>query len=264
MVNVKLIAEKLNIAAVYRCIENEMATFVEAKTGAVAMIFALAILPLMLVLGVGIDYQRATRARWLLQAAVDAAAITVAKQPSLTQTARNTLAQNIAEANLGELANHLTGLMITETEPTTNSFKVTATGSLSTAFMQLALISQMTISATAGAQMASVSSSTTSSGPGQGCVLSLDHSEVDSLDDMGNSTVTLTNCDIYDNSNNSDALNVGGNAALTARFVSVTGGVSGASKITTTNGIAPNTGTRIADVGSHLGLRISDSESKKP
>ena len=85
MVNVKLMAEKLNIAAVYRCIAKEMTTFLEAKTGAVAMIFALAILPLMLVLGVGIDYQRATRARWLMQAAVDAAAITVAKQPSLTR-----------------------------------------------------------------------------------------------------------------------------------------------------------------------------------
>ena len=157
------------------------------------------------------------------------------------------MAQNIVNANLGELANHLAGLMITETEPTTNSFKVTATGSLPTAFMQLALVSQMSISVTAGAQMASVSTSTTTTGPGQGCVLSLDHSEVDSLDDMGNATVTLTKCDIYDNSNNSDALNVGGNAALTARFVSVTGGVSGASKITTTNGIASYTGTRIAD-----------------
>lgn len=75
------------------------------------------------------------------------------------------------------------------------------------------------------------------SGPGNGCVLSLDNSSVDDIWDNGNASVALTNCDIYDNSSNSAALAVGGNASLSARMVSVAGGVYGSSKINASAGI---------------------------
>jgi Flp pilus assembly protein TadG len=237
----------MSIGAKTRAAGRWLRSFRFDNSGAVAMIFALAILPVMLTLGATIDYQRATMARSRLQAAVDSAAITVAEQPSLTQTARNTLAQNIVKRNLGGLAMELSSLTITETEPTTTSFIVTATGSVSTAFMQLMLVPQMNISATAASMMSSISTTTTTPGPGLGCVLSLDHSEVDSVDDMGNATIILTNCDLYDNSNNGVALNVGGNASLSARYVGVYGGVSGASAITTTAGLNPYDGIIISD-----------------
>jgi hypothetical protein len=74
-------------------------------------------------------------------------------------------------------------------------------------------------------------------GPGNGCVLSLDESAVDDIWDNGNASVTLKNCDIYDNSSNSAALSVGGSATMSVREAFVVGGVSGSSKITTTAGI---------------------------
>lgn len=81
---------------------------------------------------------------------------------------------------------------------------------------------------------------------GFGCLLALDGSAVDAGDLQGNPGVNLTNCTAYDNSSNAIALNVGGSASLQALSVSVVGGISGISGITTTKGIITG-GSAIAD-----------------
>jgi Flp pilus assembly protein TadG len=69
---------------------------------------------------------------------------------------------------------------------------------------------------------------------GTGCVLALDHAKKGAATDVGAPQVVLTGCSLFDNSNNSAALVVGGAATLTALSVSVVGGISGAGGITTT------------------------------
>lgn len=76
-----------------------------------------------------------------------------------------------------------------------------------------------------------------SGGNGTGCVLALNPTASVDISAMGSPQVVLNGCSLYDNSNSSTALTVGGAATITAKSVSVVGGVSGAAKITTTDGI---------------------------
>ena len=71
---------------------------------------------------------------------------------------------------------------------------------------------------------------------GLGCVLTLNSSADGAASLKGNSTVTLKNCSLYNNSSHPSALSLGGTATLSALTVSVVGGISGASRITTTAG----------------------------
>ncbi len=222
---------------------KKLSLFCSDSSGGIGMIFGLALVPLMLMVGLAVDYQRAVTARTIVQGAVDAAAIAVAQQPTLTQTQRQTIATNIVNANLGSLAK-LNNLSVVETEPATNAFHVTASGVLPTALGQIAHISNIPISAQASSTMSSSGSG--GSRAGLGCVLSLDDTLADSFEEQGSVNVNLGNCDLYDNSNsNSAALDMQGSALLTARLVSVTGGIHGSSHITGV--LAPMTGTRVAD-----------------
>ncbi|MDH2386673.1 pilus assembly protein TadG-related protein [Bradyrhizobium sp. CER78] len=72
---------------------------------------------------------------------------------------------------------------------------------------------------------------------GTGCVLALDPTANPSVTVKGNTQLNLINCNLYDNSNGSSALNVSGTATISAAMVGVVGGVSGTSSITATNGI---------------------------
>lgn len=199
--------------------------------GSVGINFALVLLPILTMIGAGVDYNRALSAKATLQTAVDAATIIVVQASSSTQAQRQTLAQNTVAANLGQLAKSF-NVTVTESDPSTakSYYEVVAYGSLPTTIMSVAGFDSMAILAKSGANYAN-------NGPGNGCVLSLDTSAVDDIWDNGNATVALTNCDIYDDSSNGAALAVGGSSSLSARKISVVGGVSGTSKITATAGI---------------------------
>ena len=81
---------------------------------------------------------------------------------------------------------------------------------------------------------------------GTGCVLALDPTANPAVTVKGSTQLNLINCNLYDDSNASSALNVSGSATISAAMVGVVGGVSGTSSITATNGI--RTGIRaIAD-----------------
>ena len=72
------------------------------------------------------------------------------------------------------------------------------------------------------------------SGP---CLVALAPSGSGTVSIGGNSQVTLSGCTLYDDSNHSSAVNIGGSAKLSAFAVDVVGGVSGTSSITATAGI---------------------------
>lgn len=75
------------------------------------------------------------------------------------------------------------------------------------------------------------------SGTGSGCLLALNQTASVDISALGNPQVALTGCTMYANSSSPTALTVGGAASISALSVSVVGGVSGADKITTTEGI---------------------------
>jgi Flp pilus assembly protein TadG len=205
------------------------------KRGSVAIYFSLALFPILMMTGAAIDYGRALSAKARLQSAVDAASVAVAQSsvqsPGFTQAQRLALAQATFNAALGPMATGLNVTTVGESDPTSAKayYEVTARTSLPTAVMNIAHINSMPINVKSGGAIKNAPV-----GPGSGCVLSLDNSAVDAFWDNGNATVNLNACDIYDNSSNSAALAVGGSATLIARTINVTGGVSGASKITTT------------------------------
>ena len=72
---------------------------------------------------------------------------------------------------------------------------------------------------------------------GKGCVLSLNATASGGVSSKGSSAVNLTQCSLYDNSNNSSALVNGGSATINAESVNVVGAISGGSGITTTHGV---------------------------
>jgi Flp pilus assembly protein TadG len=72
---------------------------------------------------------------------------------------------------------------------------------------------------------------------GQACVLALDPTASSSFSEQGSVSSTLVNCSVVDDSSSTTAMSIGGSARLTTSFVGVTGGISGASGVTTTAGI---------------------------
>jgi Flp pilus assembly protein TadG len=71
-------------------------TFGRDETGSIALVFGLAILPLLLAVGAAVDYSRAMSLKTKLQSATDAATLAAAKKIStLDQSALTDLAQQI-------------------------------------------------------------------------------------------------------------------------------------------------------------------------
>ena len=76
-----------------------LCAFRRAKTGNIAMIFALSMVPLALATGAGLDFAHAMMVRENISDALDAAALAVGGQPNLTANAAQTLAQQVFDAN---------------------------------------------------------------------------------------------------------------------------------------------------------------------
>jgi Flp pilus assembly protein TadG len=146
-------------------------------------------LPILLLLGAVVDYGRAMTMKSRLQEAVDAGALQAARHPALTQAERQTLAQNIALANLGGLASTLNPTII-ETEPSGN-FKVTATAAVSAAFMQLLQFDTIPITVTATASITGRSASSASV-----CLLALSPTISPGLLINSGVSITAPSCEI--------------------------------------------------------------------
>src|ERR1043166_5619451 len=73
--------------------------FVKAKRGNVAMMFTIALIPLMIGAGAGLDFARGMLVRQQMGEALDAAALAVGSTPGLTQATAQALAQKYFDAN---------------------------------------------------------------------------------------------------------------------------------------------------------------------
>jgi hypothetical protein len=196
---------------------------------------ALAALPLFASVGASIDFGRAASARAGMQAALDATALMMAKDAKVadaTQLAANASDYFNANFHSSEVGNVQTTVS-TSSASSGYSVSMTATGVVTTRFMGMMGFSTLHVS---------VHSNALSTADGLGCVLSLNPHSSGATTGQGSTNVVLTGCSLYDNSDSSTALTVGGSAAVTAYSVGVVGNLTGRSNITTTNGIMTGMG----------------------
>lgn len=134
-----------------RSLQGDGKEFARARSGVVAIIFALALLPVMFLLGVAVDYSRATTMKSRLQGAVDLAALRVGSQPGLTAAQHLQIAQQMVAADLGSAASTL-NVSVAETDLAGGAgWQVKATGVLSSTILPVMGDRSLTIDASAQA-----------------------------------------------------------------------------------------------------------------
>lgn len=172
---------------------RRLANLPRETSGAVGVIFGLAVLPLLLMIGAAIDMERATQAKSRLQEAVDAGALAAVAKTSLTASARLQLAKSNILSNLGAMSNLVASNNITATESTTGGFSVSviASASVPTSVMKLAHINTLTVTAKATAQN---SVGTNSS---KVCILALSPTVSPGFLANANAAVNAPTCEIH-------------------------------------------------------------------
>jgi Flp pilus assembly protein TadG len=123
------------------------------ERGAVAIIFALCLIPLILAVGIGIDVVRAMYARSLLQAGVDTAVLAVAADRTLSQTQINKLVNDYIKIN-GKTA-RLNDLKLTAPvlDTTAQTVSFGAQAKIPTYFVRVIKITEMAIGVSAKAKI---------------------------------------------------------------------------------------------------------------
>jgi Flp pilus assembly protein TadG len=131
---------------------TQPASFSTCERGNVAIVFGLSFVPLMLMLGVGIDYGRIVATRSNLQQATDSAALAVAK--TITSTTTNQQAQSQAQVylltNVRNAVAVVTGAEISADRLT---LCLDAKAQIPTTIMKIAHVETLTTKTTACAQM---------------------------------------------------------------------------------------------------------------
>src|SRR5829696_7942567 len=126
-----------------------LSRFIEDRRGAVAPMFALAIIPLIGLTGAAIDYSRANSVRAGMQAALDATSLAMAKlAPTLTQSELQTKTNAYFQA----MFNHpdAKNIVLTPNYSTTGGSQLTiaVSGSMDTTFMNVLGLSKIDIGST--------------------------------------------------------------------------------------------------------------------
>jgi Flp pilus assembly protein TadG len=123
--------------------------FLRAKRGNVAMMFGLALVPLVLAAGAGLDYSRAMLVRQQMGEALDAAALAVGSTTGLNATTAQALAQKYFDANYTVDKTSFGSPTIQPLTYNANgSVSITANNSMNTILMNLVGIPNIPISTT--------------------------------------------------------------------------------------------------------------------
>jgi Flp pilus assembly protein TadG len=132
--------------------ETELLAFSHCERGNAAIVFGLSFIPLMLMLGAGVDYGRVVAMRANLQQATDAAALAVAK--NIVAATTNQQAQSQAQVYL---LTNVHGAVATVTKATISSDRLTlcldSQAQVATTLMKIAHVETLTAKAAACASM---------------------------------------------------------------------------------------------------------------
>jgi len=138
------------------------ARFVRADRGNVAVIFAIALVPMLGIIGAAVDYSRAVAARSAMQAALDTAALMVAKDaqadPKMTSEQATAAAQKYFKAlYTGAGADTVTITAIyTANTGSGSSIQVTGSGSIGTDLIQIVGLNTISIGASSTTEWGNV------------------------------------------------------------------------------------------------------------
>lgn len=128
-----------------------MRSFLRSARGNVAMMFAIALIPLMIGAAAGLDFARGMLVRQQMTEALDAAALAVGSSTGLDQTSAQTLAQKYFNANF-TVDTTAYGTPVVSIPSggynSTGSVQLTATDTMPTVLMKLAGITSLPISTT--------------------------------------------------------------------------------------------------------------------
>ncbi len=121
--------------------------FLRSKRGNVAMMFAIALMPLMIGAGAGLDFARAMMVRQQMGASLDAAALAIGSTTGLNSTTAQALAQKYFDANYTvDTAQYGHVTINPPVYDANGSVTITATNNMPTVLMKLAGITAVPVS----------------------------------------------------------------------------------------------------------------------
>ena len=120
-----------------------------ADNGNVLMVFSLAIVPIMAVVGAAVDYSRANSDKAAMQSAADATALAISKTVS-TLTTQQINQQTTSYFNSVFNRTDVSNIVLTPTYTTSNGTQLvlTATGTVDTTFMKIMGLSTLNLNVT--------------------------------------------------------------------------------------------------------------------
>jgi Flp pilus assembly protein TadG len=165
-------------------VRNLIAEFFRAKAGNVAVIFAVAVVPIIGAIGTAVDYSRASDVKSHLQAAIDAAVLAGGTQP---------LAQQVSTANAVFNGNYNGALGTTATtsfvQNSNGSLSGTASASVNASFLGVFGVSSLAVNATSTASPGAQAKANV-------CILLVNPSAAPSLTVNSGAQINAPNCEI--------------------------------------------------------------------
>ena len=123
---------------VVKRIWNRARSFLHADRGNVAMMFAIALVPMCIAAGAGLDYARSMVVRSQMSDALDAAALAVGSTTGLDQSKAQALAQKYFNANYsGDTSNGTPAVTVTNYNATNGTVTVNASYNLPTTLLKV-------------------------------------------------------------------------------------------------------------------------------
>jgi Flp pilus assembly protein TadG len=215
------------------------------ESGQVLVVTALCMLVLIGMLGIALDVGWLYRAKRNVQIAADAAAVAAALDFKYNGSGTsNTTAGRAASAQNG-ITNGVGGAVVTINIPPADGPNASSNGYVeaivtvptSTLFMNLLGSHSVTVGARA----------VVGTGSGSGCIWTLARSGAD-ISYTGSGGLKAQNCNIYDDSSASDAMQLTGSGTITAKSIGITGNYSNVGSGT----ISPNPVTGMAPAADPL------------
>ena len=199
--------------------------FLKSTNGSIATSLALLAVPLLICIGVAIDYASLYSARANLQGAADAAALASAKELGLVSTKDETVkevAKNYVAASLNQSQASKEGLHSADVGTSISSDRKEVTVDISY-FWEPMLIHYLNDKALP----IKVNSTASLAGQQSVCVIALDPDATNAFDMTSKASLTANNCVIYSNSNNSAGIATTKHASIVGEEIISAGGYDG-------------------------------------
>jgi Flp pilus assembly protein TadG len=191
--------------------------FTARNDGSVLPMFALSLVPIVVMIGAAVDYSRANSLRSQLQATLDSALLAGGRDGSTNWA---NVATDFFNGNVQPRGSSVSSPSFTLTED--RAYRGTVSAAIQTNFLGVMGIQTINVGVSAIASVGSTSG-------GYYCVLALNQTAQAALQLTGNATILITapKCVLQVNSNNLDAVDLNGNTSIRSVENCFVGGVQG-------------------------------------